>query len=34
MGEGRLGADKISWDEQFIIVDKNGGLFHSYYERV
>jgi len=34
MGEGRLGADKISWDEQFIIVDKNGGLFHSYYEGV
>ena len=34
MGEGRLGADKVSWDEQFIIVDKNGGSFHSYYEGV
>jgi len=34
MGDGRLGADKISWDEQFIIVDKNGGSFHSYYEGV
>ena len=34
MGEGRLGADKISWDDQFIIVDKNGANFHSYYEGV
>src|SRR6185503_2912704 len=34
MGEGRLGADKISWDDQIIIVDKNGANFHSYYEGV
>lgn len=26
--------NKVSWDEQFIIVDKNGGSFHSYYEGV
>ena len=34
MGEGRLGADKVSWDDQFVIVDKNGGSFHSYYEGI
>jgi hypothetical protein len=34
MGEGRLGGDKITWDDQFIIVDKNGGSFHSYYEGI
>ena len=33
-GEGKLGADRINWDDQFIIVDKNGGSFHSYYEGV
>ena len=32
--QGKLGADRISWDDQFIIVDKNGGSFHSYYEGV
>jgi len=34
MGEGRLGVDRVNWDDQFIIVDKNGGSFHSYYEGV
>jgi len=34
MGEGKLGANKINWDDQFIIVDKNGGSFHSYYEGI
>jgi len=34
MGAGKLGADRVSWDDQFIIVDKNGGSFHSYYEGV
>ncbi len=34
MGEGRLGGYKVSWDDQFIIVDKNGGSFHSYYEGI
>ena len=34
LSQGKLGADKVTWDEQFIIVDKNGGLFHSYYEGV
>lgn len=24
----------VSWDDQFVIVDKNGGAFHSYYEGV
>ena len=33
-GAGRLGGDHINWDDQFIIVDKNGGSFHSYYEGV
>ena len=33
-GAGRLGGDHVSWDDQFIIVDKNGGSFHSYYEGV
>jgi hypothetical protein len=34
MGEGKLGADRVNWDDQFIIVDKNGGSFHSYYEGI
>lgn len=34
MGEGRLGGDKVSWDDQFIIVDKNGANFHSYYDGI
>jgi hypothetical protein len=34
LGEGKLGADRINWDDQFIIVDKNGGLFHSYYDGI
>src|SRR6187551_2139450 len=34
MGAGRLGGDHINWDDQFIIVDKNGGSFHSYYEGI
>src|SRR5262245_27898517 len=34
MGEGTLGADEVDWDDQFIIVDNNGGSFHSYYEGV
>jgi len=34
MGEGRLGSGKVSWDDQFIILDKNGGSFHSYYEGI
>ena len=33
-GAGTLGADRISWDDQFIIVDKNGGSFHSYYDGI
>ena len=24
----------VSWNDQFVIVDKNGGSFHSYYEGV
>jgi len=24
----------VSWDDQFVIVDKDGGAFHSYYEGV
>ena len=31
---GKLGADGVNWNDQFIIVDKNGGSFHSYYEGV
>jgi hypothetical protein len=31
---GKLGADQVNWDDQFIIVDKNGGSFHSYYDGV
>src|SRR5689334_12831229 len=34
MGEGTLGAGKVNWVNQFIILDKNGGMFHSYYEGV
>ena len=34
MGEGKIGAGKISWDDQFLILDKNGGSFHSYYDGV
>jgi hypothetical protein len=34
MGEGKLGSYKVNWDDQFIIVDKNGANFHSYYEGV
>ena len=34
MGAGKLGADRINWDDQFIIVDKNGGSFHSYYDGI
>lgn len=34
LSQGKLGADRISWDDQFIIVDKNGGSFHSYYEGI
>jgi len=33
-GAGSLGADRVNWDDQFIIVDKNGGSFHSYYEGI
>lgn len=33
-GEARLGAGNVSWDDQFVILDKNGGSFHSYYEGV
>jgi hypothetical protein len=33
-GTGKLGLDPVSWDDQFIIVDKNGGSFHSYYDGV
>lgn len=32
MGEGNLSGGKVSWNDQFIIVDKNGGSFRSYYE--
>jgi len=32
LSQGKLGPDRVSWDDQFIIVDKNGGSFHSYYE--
>ena len=28
------GSAAVSWDDQFVIVDKNGGSFHSYYEGV
>jgi len=34
MGEGKLGNTKVNWDDQFIIVDKNGANFQSYYEGV
>ncbi len=34
MGEGSIGAGKVNWDDQFIILDKNGGSFHSYYDGV
>jgi len=34
MEAGKLGGDRINWDDQFIIVDKNGGSFHSYYDGV
>lgn len=34
LSQGKVGVEKISWDDQFIIVDKNGGAFHSYYEGV
>ena len=34
LSQSKLGADRVSWDDQFIIVDKNGGSFHSYYEGV
>src|SRR5258705_5774297 len=27
-------GDPVNWDDQFVIVDKNGGAFHSYYEGV
>ena len=33
-GAGVLGGGKVSWDDQFVIVDKNGGSFHSYYEGI
>jgi len=33
-GVGKLGVDPVSWDDQFIIIDKNGGSFHSYYEGI
>jgi hypothetical protein len=33
-GTGKLGVDPVSWDDQFIIVDKNGGSFHSYYDGI
>jgi hypothetical protein len=32
--QGKLGPDRVSWDDQFIIVDKNGGSFHSYYDGI
>lgn len=34
LSQGKLGADRVIWDDQFIIVDKNGGSFHSYYEGI
>lgn len=36
-GRTRLSAkagEPVNWDDQFVIVDKNGGAFHSYYEGV
>ena len=33
-GTGKLGVDPVSWDDQFIIIDKNGGSFHSYYDGI
>jgi len=32
--QGKLGSDKVSWDDQFVIIDKNGANFHSYYEGI
>jgi hypothetical protein len=34
LSQGKLGPDRVSWDDQFIIVDKNGGSFHSYYDGI
>ena len=34
LAQGKLGAGRVNWDDQFIIVDKNGGSFHSYYEGI
>jgi hypothetical protein len=34
LSQGKLGAGRVNWDDQFIIVDKNGGSFHSYYEGI
>jgi len=34
LSQGKLGADRVIWDDQIIVVDKNGGSFHSYYEGI
>lgn len=34
MGEGRIGGGGVNWDDQFIVLDKNGGSFHSYYDGI
>ena len=34
LSQSKPGADRVNWDDQFIIVDKNGGLFHSYYDGI
>jgi hypothetical protein len=34
LSQGKLSIDRVNWDDQFIIVDKNGGSFHSYYEGI
>ena len=32
--KSKLPTAAVSWDDQFVIVDKNGGAFHSYYEGI
>ncbi|HEX3168559.1 MAG TPA: hypothetical protein VHQ93_19965 [Chitinophagaceae bacterium] len=34
LSQGKPGVDRVNWDDQFVIVDKNGGLFHSYYDGI
>lgn len=34
LSQSKPGADRVNWDDQFIIVDKNGGSFHSYYDGI